>query len=317
MCYALPILKTEEEFLSLDDAPSVNAVTDVPDNFKQWVRDNSNRIISASEKGKLPYFLRDNSNSWNKVLFPERYEQSDNYRGNFFARKLNDIQTNLIARKFKDIKTSDELKSISEILFSEAIGNKVEITIDDKLMPLPVAKAHLTELLSIVREYEIKQGKLTDIILGYIPEDERIQGMTIYTPQSDSKKIYLTENIEGRDSSFAERNSRCDKSRLPFSLASHEGGHLLFCLDTEVSKELLFLKQSVINIWNEYYNEFYQLSALNKIQQRADIFIGVYGHNSNKIGEFMAECFQEYRNCKIPSKYALKIGKLMDSYFKK
>ena len=75
LCYALPILKSEEEFLSLDDEPSINAVTDVPDNFKLWVRDNSDRIISASEKGKLPYFLRDNQDSWNKVLFPERHEQ--------------------------------------------------------------------------------------------------------------------------------------------------------------------------------------------------------------------------------------------------
>lgn len=90
MCYALPILKTEEEFLALDDEPSVNVVTDVPDNFKQWVRDNSDRIISASEKSTLPYFLKDNSDSWDKVLFPERYAEGTN--------KINSENTNIVTK---------------------------------------------------------------------------------------------------------------------------------------------------------------------------------------------------------------------------
>lgn len=74
LCYTIPILKTEEEFLSLDDTkPSVNAVTDTPANFKQWVRDNKERIEAASERGKLPYFLRDNMDAWGKVAYPEKY----------------------------------------------------------------------------------------------------------------------------------------------------------------------------------------------------------------------------------------------------
>lgn len=39
MCYTIPILKTEDEFWDLDEGkPSVNEITDVPDNFKEWVR---------------------------------------------------------------------------------------------------------------------------------------------------------------------------------------------------------------------------------------------------------------------------------------
>lgn len=65
-CYATSILKTEEEMAAdtqklLRGEPvngeSVNAVRDVPENFKQWVRDNQERIESASS---LPYFLKDN-----------------------------------------------------------------------------------------------------------------------------------------------------------------------------------------------------------------------------------------------------------------
>lgn len=50
----------------------MNAVTDVPDNFKQWVRDNSNRIITASEKSTLPYFLRDNFGIVHNILNPQK-----------------------------------------------------------------------------------------------------------------------------------------------------------------------------------------------------------------------------------------------------
>lgn len=74
LCYTIPILKTEDEFLLLDDTkPSVNAVTDTPANFKQWVRDNKERIEAASGRGKLPYFLRDNMDAWGKVVYPDKY----------------------------------------------------------------------------------------------------------------------------------------------------------------------------------------------------------------------------------------------------
>lgn len=65
LCYKIPILKTEEEFWEWDDrgeatTESVNAVRDVPDEFKQWVLDNRDRINTAEKKGTLPYFLKDN-----------------------------------------------------------------------------------------------------------------------------------------------------------------------------------------------------------------------------------------------------------------
>lgn len=60
MCYEIPILKTEDEFYSDDDKPSVNEVTDVPDSFKAWCEDNEARISLAQEHDTLPYFLKDN-----------------------------------------------------------------------------------------------------------------------------------------------------------------------------------------------------------------------------------------------------------------
>lgn len=295
----------------------MNAVTDTPANFKQWVRDNQDRIKRASEQGKLPYFLRDNPEAWGKVLYPRKNEiRSDGYRGNIFARTLNNIQTELITRKFKDITTSENLKSIAEELFKTAVGNNVEITINDELIPLDVAKAHLTELLSIVKDYDIKQGKLTDIILGYKPEDEREHGNTEYTPSTSSKKIYLTGNIDTRDTITAERNSRCDKSRLHFSLASHEGGHLLQTLKYIDNIEGVAFKEKINHFYYDYIKEFEEAISKKDFAYAAKIMIGLRGHRCGS-GEFMAECFQEYRNSSNPSKYAIIVGRIIDEYFKK
>lgn len=64
-CYKIPILKTEEEFWSWDgrgEAPtdSINKVNDVPDKFKEWLKDNEERYERARQRGTLPYFMREN-----------------------------------------------------------------------------------------------------------------------------------------------------------------------------------------------------------------------------------------------------------------
>ena len=71
MCYCIPILKTEDEFWADDDVKSVNEVTDVPQNFKEWIRDNSDRIEAAEKRGNLPYFIRDNRDDVEYILHQE------------------------------------------------------------------------------------------------------------------------------------------------------------------------------------------------------------------------------------------------------
>jgi len=76
MCYTIPILKTEDEFFDDDDdAKSVNEVDDVPQGFKDWVKDNKERIDKAAERGKLPYFIADNRAEVNRILEDKRAEE--------------------------------------------------------------------------------------------------------------------------------------------------------------------------------------------------------------------------------------------------
>ena len=57
-CYTVPILKTEEEFFG--DKPGEGEVKDVPERFKKWMDDNSERYSRAKKRGTLPYFVKDN-----------------------------------------------------------------------------------------------------------------------------------------------------------------------------------------------------------------------------------------------------------------
>lgn len=66
MCYAVPIIMSDEEFWGFDEdgndvEATPNYVDDVPKGFKDWVRDNEAYIKGAAKRGTLPYFVKDNS----------------------------------------------------------------------------------------------------------------------------------------------------------------------------------------------------------------------------------------------------------------
>jgi hypothetical protein len=72
-CYEIPILKSEDDFWDEDeDYVPDNWVDDVPENFKNWIDDNEERILSARERGTLPYFLRDNEDKVDEILTDEQ-----------------------------------------------------------------------------------------------------------------------------------------------------------------------------------------------------------------------------------------------------
>lgn len=76
MCCYISILKTEDEFWADDDVKSVNEVTDVSQGFKDWIKDNEERIERAEKRGTLPYFIRDNKTVVTNIL--ERGSGSEN-----------------------------------------------------------------------------------------------------------------------------------------------------------------------------------------------------------------------------------------------
>ena len=54
------IQEKRKEFWDEDNKTSVNKIDDLPNNFKDWIVDNQERMDRARAKGTLPYFVRDN-----------------------------------------------------------------------------------------------------------------------------------------------------------------------------------------------------------------------------------------------------------------
>lgn len=81
-CYATSILKSDEE-MDADNArimagenvsaSSVNKVTDIPDNFKEWIESNKER---AKGWETMPYFVKDNG-KYTRGFVVDTYDQSE------------------------------------------------------------------------------------------------------------------------------------------------------------------------------------------------------------------------------------------------
>lgn len=74
-CHAVPIMEDIDSFQARQDAllrgeriPATGQVTEPPKNFTDHLANNSDRLQRASKAGTLPYFVRDNARTVDKVL---------------------------------------------------------------------------------------------------------------------------------------------------------------------------------------------------------------------------------------------------------
>lgn len=113
-CYVVPILATPDEMAKMQQAilegknpasvPVQGRVNDVPEGFKEWVSNNSERILSAKSQ---PYFIRDNQKIFKKGSDGLRVEFASREQGIIQAREKRlatrdsaDIQARWNQRKY-------------------------------------------------------------------------------------------------------------------------------------------------------------------------------------------------------------------------
>ena len=84
-CYCVPVLapqdvldKMLDEILDGGDPGSIespNEEKELPTDFQNWIKKNEDRIATATEKGTLPYFIKDNKTAVGEILNPLTPEQ--------------------------------------------------------------------------------------------------------------------------------------------------------------------------------------------------------------------------------------------------
>lgn len=186
-CYTIPILKTDEEYLL--DLPGKNEVKDVPEQFKQWMRDNKERYERAKERGTLPYFVRDN-----KKIIDGINEVSKKYY--ISAEDVNLLQVNgfefkgfgeNIVGKYKE----SPLRGFNLVKFDSFVENicdewklKIEkksvvLTRDNDVSFSYTAYGENGDFFSLVRRFIMQDGKRVVIHSNFVlPEKMQGQGIS-------------------------------------------------------------------------------------------------------------------------------------------
>ena len=81
-CFVTPVLVDEDEMEKMNEAfldgkeytPKGKQITEYPDEFKEWVRDNADNIAKSRSRGTEPYFIRNNSYAIDEILNPKQKE---------------------------------------------------------------------------------------------------------------------------------------------------------------------------------------------------------------------------------------------------
>jgi hypothetical protein len=313
-CYVTSILKTIEELKADNErimngeetnTASVNEVKDVPDKFKEWVKNNESRIKRAEERGTLPYFLKDN-----KQIIEIKRLVSDNKNDSFFSSKWN--------VEFDNVKNISELKTEMQNQLNK-LQNKIEIMFPDNY-PLDIAKAQSSEFINLCKEYKLEvpcskfnaTRKSGGEVYWLDVNGNKINNRML-AGKVKSKEINISATSDSdRTLPFATTKSRCDANKLSISTSTHEFGHLLFDSEIWETKNTVQFRNELIKIEKAYKMELKKFKPKSK--QWNDVFLGEYSGRS--IDEFLAESFQEYRNSSNPSKYAKLVGDLINKHFK-
>lgn len=81
-CFVTPVLVDEDEMEKMNEAfldgkeytPKGKQITEYPDEFKEWVKDNADNIAKSRSRGTEPYFIRNNSYVIDEILNPKQKE---------------------------------------------------------------------------------------------------------------------------------------------------------------------------------------------------------------------------------------------------
>lgn len=76
LCYVVPIIMSEDDYWKMRGGETVaeeQQVTELPESFKDYVRDNQSKLEAAQGRGTSPYWVRDNITKIERALKPSNW----------------------------------------------------------------------------------------------------------------------------------------------------------------------------------------------------------------------------------------------------
>lgn len=166
MCYEVPIIKKDYDFFAPDDKPADREVTDVPENYKEWIKQNAERIEKAKERGTLPYFLKDNP-SWNKYLEPSTLEKAEERHKARTPEEIEDIKKRWAEHEHKNkliLTTANNILKVAKD-YGEVDVTKLQEAIDSGNLNeiRDTTRAYATYLSAVKKQEKALSDLIPDV----------------------------------------------------------------------------------------------------------------------------------------------------------
>lgn len=296
-CYPTFILMTDEELkarrkalLNGEEPPKIkskNEITDVPENFKKWLKTNKTRIAKAKS---LPYFMRDNE-KYSEVIKPHKVVTSG-YTGTKLGRSANKAAIKV----YSDIP--------APILSQEVQKNTIDIA---NVLSIKYQKA-MTFLEADEGRANINFGKgfeySENCQIAVVVHEARLRGLNVtatgYDRSPDSVSYKLGEHFQDiwvspktnriptpsilREESFELILSKLDKStkaigRYHIGINMQNSGHIITAERLQNGQMVFYDAQSGSFLKMEEYNDkgvdYIEVLKVDKLLLKIDLFTAI------------------------------------------
>ena len=182
----------------------------------------------------------------------------------------------------------------------------------------------LTQLDKLTSEYPMQAVSINEVkFKSGVGKFGSVSYSTLWNEVAVFNAGNRTDRIENRTyysddfaKNFKRYKSVVDEENNDITTTTHEYAHLITSSDRGGhTDEIKQFWTDLREVRKEYHSEINTLVKEGKIKEASEIFLGNYA--SKNANEFLAESFTEYKLRTKPSKYAEKVGKLFDKYFKK
>lgn len=217
-CFATPILADIDELDKIEEAMeagkpyhSPNEVTDMPKNFKEWAAENKERIEKAQKRGTLPYFIKDNKKTVEKIINPptalqrakERHaartpEQAEAIRKQWNERKatrkygenilaymggISDVDTSALHNALKGGNT---LLVLNEAHKLKAIGKDI------------IALTYLDNPMQVAKQFSMSEAKIVNDAV-----QKKLAGWSNMPLEKQKDKLLFEVDWVGKNQKYA------------------------------------------------------------------------------------------------------------------
>lgn len=230
------------------------------------------------------------------------------------------------------IRSIAEGKRVAQQIIEEAFGIESKVTIN-KALSISDVENRLTQFKNLTSEYSTTM-EFADQINLKLSSTARTYGQVQYAGERTIQGIkwrikeinlgHMTDDMRASEIRYSDRGmpamkSKVDVENLELATLTHEFAHVIannsinVKYSTDANAKQFW--DGMQNIKNEYQNEMLLMNKNQDFESLNKIYLGRYA--SSNIDELLAEGFCEYKLNSNPSKYALKIGELVDKHFKK